>query len=273
MIIKVSIARKPHISLRAEEGWGTFNPDPAIERLYLKAVSQLARAFVVFVRTLTGKSMMTKCLVSDTVGDLKARIQDKEETWRINIRDGATLYLALRLRGGGTSAVPSNIAVGGTSEAPGNVAVGGIAGGRISRRINKDALPPFAYNLKQGSHLHVTIINSAHCTTWTGLATPSSPIETRTYIEQGLPWSEVYDEHVPVDNCDEGCSTVTKCLSCRDRFAASMGTRAAEHDMGVEAGSIDERIVKLRLNSGTRKVASFKDMRQEVSPLNGDGKD
>jgi len=52
-----------------------------------------------------------------------------------------------------------------------------------------------------------------------------------------------------------------------------MGTMTAEHDMGVEAGSLNERIVKLRLNSGTRKVVSFKDPRHAVSPLNGDGKD
>ena len=223
----------------------------------------------------------------------------------------------LRLRGGG-------------GEIFGGVAVGG----RISQNINKDPLPPFAYDYKRPFRLHVTIINSAHFTALTGLPTPSSPIKTSTYIKQGLPWYELYDEHVqPAANntstpnplntvktlgtllaqaspssdrtsreiatdcvyCDyefavmtlrpcghdvcEGCSTVAKCPSCervilgRDRFAASMGTMAAEHDMGVEAGLLNGRIVKLRLNSGTRKVLSFKDPRHAVSPLNGDGKD
>jgi len=46
-----------------------------------------------------------------------------------------------------------------------------------------------------------------------------------------------------------------------------------EHDIGVEAGSLDKCIVKLRFNSGTCKVASFKEPRHDISPLNGDGKD
>ena len=236
------------------------------------------------------------------------------------------MHLVLRLRGGGTSGIF------GATSGDGEIFGGVAAGGRISQKINKDSLPPFAYDYKRGFHLHVTIINSAHFTALTGLPTPSSPIKTSTYIKQGLPWYELYDEHVPAANntstpnplntvktlgtllaqaspslnrtsriatdcvyCDyefavmtlqpcghdvcEGCSTVTKCPSCkrvilsRDRFAASMGTMTAEHDMGVEAGSLNERIVKLRLNSGTRKVMSFKDPRHAVSPLNGDGKD
>jgi hypothetical protein len=49
-----------------------------------------------------------------------------------------------------------------------------------------------------------------------------------------------------------------------------MGKMEMEPDiLGVEAGSLNERIVKLRLNSGTRKVASFKEPRHDISPLNG----
>lgn len=199
--------------------------------------------------------------------------------------------------------------------------------------INKDPLPPFGYDYNRGFCLHITTINSAHFTALTGLSTPTSPIKTSTYIEQGFLWYELYDEHIPTANntststplntvktlgtllaqaspssnrtsrgiatdcvyCDyelaimtlrpcgydvcEGCSTVAKCPSCerdilgRDRFTAPMGTMAAEHDMGVEAGSVNERIVKLRLNSGTGKVVNFKEPRHAVSPLNGDGKD
>ena len=241
------------------------------------------------------------------------------------------MHLVLRLRGGGGEiggvAVERRI----SQETFGGVAVGG----RISQKINKDPLPPFAYDYKRAFRLHVTIINSAHFSTLTGLPTPSTPIKTSTYIKQGLPWYELYDEHVPAANnsstsnpnplnavkslgallarnftssnrkskgvatdcvyCDyefavmtlrpcghnvcEDCSIVAKCPYCetvilgRDRFAASMGTMAAEHDMVVEAGSVNERIVKLRLNSGTSKVVSFKDPRHYVSPLHGAGKD
>ena len=33
--------RKPYISLHSKPGNSTFNPDPAIERLYLKVVSEI----------------------------------------------------------------------------------------------------------------------------------------------------------------------------------------------------------------------------------------
>ncbi|KIM48718.1 hypothetical protein M413DRAFT_21055 [Hebeloma cylindrosporum] len=288
------------------------------------------------VITLTGKTLTIKCSVLDIVDNLKARIKAMEripcdqqrliyagiqlEGGRMlgeyKIHHGATVRLVLSLRGGG-------------GEIFGGVAVGG----RISQKIYKDPLPPFAYDYARACRLHVTIINSAHFTALTGLPTPRCPIKTSTYIKHGLPWYELYDEHVPVANntstpnslntvktlgtllaqaspssnrtskdiatecvyCDyefavmtlrpcghdvcEGCSTVTRCPSCRnvivgrDRFAASMGTMAAEHDMGVESGSNNERIVRLRLNSGTHKVVSFKEPRHAVSPLNGDGKD
>jgi len=201
------------------------------------------------------------------------------------------------------------------------------AGGRISQKINKDPLPPFSYDYKRGYRLHVTIINAAHFTTLTGLPTPSSPIKTSTYIEEFLPWYELYDEHIPTANnnsipnplstvkpigallaqassgtnhpsrdiatdcvyCEhefavmtlqpcghDVCATVSRCPSCervilgRDRFAAPMGTMESEHNMG---GSLNEPIVKLRLNSGTLKVTSFKDPKHDISPLNGDGED
>jgi hypothetical protein len=203
----------------------------------------------------------------------------------------------------------------------------------MSQKINKDPWPPFAYDHKRASCLHVTTINATHFTSLTGLPTPSSPVKTSTYIEHGFPWYELYDEHIPManntstpnplntvkslgallaqsaasENCpSEGvatdcvhchyefavitlqpcghnvgdrCSTVAKWPSCervilaRDRFATPMETMEAERDIGVEAGSLNQRIVKLRLNSGKHNVASFKESRHAISPLIGDGKD
>lgn len=227
---------------------------------------------------------------------------------------GSTLILVLRLRGGGDI---TNL--------------GGIgAGGRISQKINKDALPFTAYNVEKVSRLHVTIINASAFTAITGLPAPPSPVDANTYLSSGLPWFALYDEHIPIANaststscvlatkvnsvgtllqkhgtnsvkiiapdcvfcdyekatldlipcghrlCDDCSSSVTNCPSCqsnivgRQRFAASMGRNEAERNDGVEAASIDERIIKLRLNEGTNRVTTFKLAKDTVSPLTGD---
>ncbi|KAH9923652.1 uncharacterized protein B0H18DRAFT_458767 [Fomitopsis serialis] len=97
------------------------------------------------------------------------------------IKPGSTIYLLLSQRGG---ADPDAIA-------------GFAAGGRISQKINRDTLPPLAYDDAAPTRLHITVINAAHFSAMTGLPAPSTPISTSTYLENKLPWFTLYDERVP----------------------------------------------------------------------------
>jgi len=75
--------------------------------------------------------------------------------------------------------------------------------------------------------------------------------------------------------CDD-CSTTSACPTCdrrftsRKRFAAAMPLPGKEDNDGVEALSLDERIVKLRGGEMSGKVISFRLKKHAISPLCGE---
>ena len=200
------------------------------------------------------------------------------------------------------------------------------AGGKISQKINRDPLPTIAYDHSKVQKFHISVINAAYFSAITGLPSPPSPISTRTYLQHGFPWFELYDEDIPTANntssanplagvrsiaqmdadrrsaggsntqaeceycayemathrlspcghvfCDD-CSTTTVCPTCkrrfssRERFAAPMPMPGREDDDGVEALSLDERIVKLRAGERSGTVVSFRLGNHAISPLCG----
>lgn len=79
--------------------------------------------------------------------------------------------------------------------------------------------------------------------------------------------------------CDDCGLSVTSCPSCQrkierfERFAAPMGSNEHNSNDGVNASSLEERVIKLRLNAGTNRVTTFRLEKDVISHLTGDGKD
>ena len=78
--------------------------------------------------------------------------------------------------------------------------------------------------------------------------------------------------HVFCDDCSttDACPTCQKRFTSRKRFAAAMPLPGKEDDDGVEALSLDERIVKLRAGERSGTVVSFRLKNHAISPLSSE---
>ncbi|KII88774.1 hypothetical protein PLICRDRAFT_176316 [Plicaturopsis crispa FD-325 SS-3] len=217
--------------LRAGESAYTASPNIMFESLDSKGL-------IIAVQTLTGKTIAIHAASSDSIANIKAKIQDKEgippHDQRLifcgkqladghvcsdyGIETGDVVYLAMSLRGGGYG--PDEL----------DIMAGFAAGGRISQKINRDPLPITAYDQVNPTRLHISVINAAHFTAVTGLPSPPSPIDFSTYADLGLPWYTLYDEKIPAADNDtsylSGVASIAQLDRERTAAGSSAGTQA-----------------------------------------------
>jgi len=74
--------------------------------------------------------------------------------------------------------------------------MGLAAGGKIKQKIYPDPHGAETWDETTFGRLYVHIVNSTTFTAITGLAAPSTPVSAETYTKYGLPWFDLYDEHL-----------------------------------------------------------------------------
>ena len=70
------------------------------------------------------------------------------------------------------------------------------AGGQMRQKIYPDPHGITVWDDATCAHVTVHIVNSEHFRALTGLDPPPTPIDVQTYDARGLPWFDVYDEHM-----------------------------------------------------------------------------
>ena len=70
------------------------------------------------------------------------------------------------------------------------------AGGRMQQSIYPDAYGIDTWDTTTQRTVHVHIANSMMWREITGEEPPHTPVSARTYTDCGLPWFELYDEHL-----------------------------------------------------------------------------
>jgi hypothetical protein len=85
---------------------------------------------------------------------------------------------------------PAAACAGGAAE------MGLAAGGRMRQQIYPDPHGIDAWDQDNWGRVFVHIVNSRDWTRITGEPLPSTPVDVQTYINAGLPWFDLYDDHL-----------------------------------------------------------------------------
>ncbi len=75
--------------------------------------------------------------------------------------------------------------------------MGLAAGGRMQQKIYSDPHGIDTWDPHQSGRVFVHIVNSALWREITGEEPPATPVTARSYTQHGLPWFDLYDEHLP----------------------------------------------------------------------------
>jgi len=96
-------------------------------------------------------------------------------------------------------AIPREFALAACAPAAGGVAaaeMGLAAGGRMRQQLYPDPHGIDTWDQDNYGRVFVHIVNSREWTRITGEPLPSTPVDVQSYINAGLPWFDLYDDHL-----------------------------------------------------------------------------
>jgi hypothetical protein len=108
------------------------------------------------------------------------------------------------------------------------------AGGRMEQKIYPDPHGIDTWNHDDTARVFVHIVNTELWREITGERPPETPVTAREYRRHGLPWFELYDEHLPALS---GSKKLGKVQSVR-AIDAQKSTAALQDDSPIDPGPI-----------------------------------
>lgn len=114
------------------------------------------------------------------------------------------------------------------------------AGGRMRQKIYPDIYGLDTWDLGNFGRVYVHLANSAMFREITGTEPPPTPVSTASYLQAGLPWFDLLDEHVP----DISPTDKLKNVKSIDEIDKAKGMTHAS--VATKATVRPPRVVKLR---------------------------
>ncbi len=126
--------------------------------------------------------------------------------------------------------------------------MGLAAGGRMRQKISPDPHGLDTWDQENTGRIFVHIVNSMMYREITGQEPPPTPVTAQTYTRHGLPWFDLYDEHMADIDAPEALQQV-KSVKEMD---AEKGFAPQQDDSSVEVP--DDKIVKYPVQKDTDEV-------------------
>ncbi len=127
-------------------------------------------------------------------------------------------------------------------------AMGLGAGGRMKQKLYPDPYSLETWDQTRTSRVFVHIVNSALWREITGEPAPESPVTAASYAAGGLPWFDLYDEHLPALDPTGALAHVA---SIKEMDAKTFG-QPLQDDDPVATGPVHKLLVKLARGLGVR---------------------
>ncbi|KAG8859050.1 hypothetical protein FRB96_004620 [Tulasnella sp. 330] len=192
----------------------------------------VVRSDQLFIKALTRRTIILKPDIADTIESVKLKIQDKEGTppnqqrlvyagkqldarktlAECGVTNESYIHLVLSWRGGGLM----------------DKMLGLGAGGKIEQKIQNsnatliESFPLEGYNdpriwdLESSTLINIQILNSLDFEHVTGYRVPPTPITPEMYRTRGVPWFELYDDHLETADTTAGQEVFKRLKSAGD---------------------------------------------------------